>query len=482
MPPKKRNVQLESARCEKKLKKENNSDKSNSSINKSIFSNKESFDFVPEIEEDDKTIQGSDNENELSDLQLSDSDSDDDNWNNEALDDAIRDLDTSIFEKMLQNSKKKDAFISNRPLIYVGNSERTTRRKKAQNYKAAENTTKLTNFFEKKRDNNISENMIQVREYDNNLNESDIDAYKKAVLRLNLILEDKNLSNDLKKRGSIIKQYLNLRLAGIKTMDASLMLSKSVGGGEYHSRLVRNWSKEFIKSGIITVSSRGKHPKIKSLLWHEDVNKMLKEYLLNQKSNVEIKKVKSFIESEVFSRIGIEEEKTISERTCQIWLNELGWFHQKHRKDVYYDGHEREDVVKYREKFLSQMQEYERFMPKPSENDIMIIVEPSLGPGEKRYILVVHDESIFYSNDGKKTFWGPKGHMPLKKKGNGLSLHISEFLTEIDGRLKFENEEACVVMKPGVNREGWWTSELLIKQVKKCTCLLIFKFLKEISC
>ena len=56
--------------------------------------------------------------------------------------------------------------------------------------------------------------------------------------------------------------------------------------------------------------------------------------------------------------------------------------------------------------------------------------------------------------------------MPLRKKGAGLSIHVSDFLTEIDGILRFENEEACVIMKPGVNRDGWWTSELLVKQVR----------------
>jgi hypothetical protein len=47
----------------------------------------------------------------------------------------------------------------------------------------------------------------------------------------------------------------------------------------------------------------------------------------------------------------------------------------------------------------------------------------------------------------------------------GLSLHVSDFLTEVGGRLKFEDEVACVMMKPGVNRDGWWTSEELVKQV-----------------
>ena len=200
---------------------------------------------------------------------------------------------------------------------------------------------------------------------------------------------------------------------------------------------------------------------------HEDINKKLKEYLLEQKSDVSVKKFKEYIESEVFPEIGIEEKKTISVKTAQVWLKKLGWYHQKHHKDIYYDGHEREDVVKYREFFLSQMQEYEKLMPKPSESNILYIIEPLLNQDEKRYVLITHDECVFYANDGKKTFWGPPGHVPLRKKGMGLSLHVSDFLTEIDGRLKFEGEEACVIMKPGANREGWWTSEHLVKQVNQ---------------
>ena len=69
---------------------------------------------------------------------------------------------------------------------------------------------------------------------------------------------------------------------------------------------------------------------------------------------------KEFIESEIFPKIGIEEKKTISERTANIWLKELGWTYQRQHKDIYYDGHERDDVVKYRKIFLTQMEEFER--------------------------------------------------------------------------------------------------------------------------
>ncbi len=44
-------------------------------------------------------------------------------------------------------------------------------------------------------------------------------------------------------------------------------------------------------------------------------------------------------------------------------------------------------------------------------------------------------------------------------------MHVSDFLTEVDGHLKFEEEEACVMMKLGINRDGWWKTDDLIKQV-----------------
>lgn len=57
------------------------------------------------------------------------------------------------------------------------------------------------------------------------------------------------------------------------------------------------------------------------------------------------------------------------------------------------------------------------------------------------------------------------------KKGKWLKFTcFSDFITEVDGRLKFEEEEACVncvMMKPGTNRDGWWKTDGLIKQVIK---------------
>jgi len=50
----------------------------------------------------------------------------------------------------------------------------------------------------------------------------------------------------------------------------------------------------------------------------------------------------------------------ISESTAQRWLAKLGYELKEVKKGVYVDGHEREDVVAYRQKFLEQFTANER--------------------------------------------------------------------------------------------------------------------------
>ena len=105
---------------------------------------------------------------------------------------------------------------------------------------------------------------------------------------------------------------------------------------------------------------------------------------------------------------------------------------------------------------------------------------PSLEQNEKFHSFVVHDESTFFSNDGLKQFWAPEGEQPLRPKFQGSSLHVSEFLCETIGRLRLNQqqreinnnlpeseripEEACVVIRPGKNRDEYWNNDKLAKQ------------------
>ena len=97
--------------------------------------------------------------------------------------------------------------------------------------------------------------------------------------------------------------------------------------------------------------------------------------------------------------MGISKKKTINVATAVRWLHILGYLKQRQKQGIYYDGHERADVVQYRNIFLKQIFEYEKLMSR-YEGENMDQILPDLAEGEKEHILVMHDECIFYSNDG----------------------------------------------------------------------------------
>src|SRR5277367_3474368 len=100
---------------------------------------------------------------------------------------------------------------------------------------------------------------------------------------------------------------------------------------------------------------------------------------------------------------------------------------------MYIDGHERQDIVKYREEFVARWQEYEkRFKIYDNNGDVLStpVGFPVPQIGRFRLILVTHDESTFYETDRRKTKWIHPNEKPTpEKKGEGQSLMVSAFLT-----------------------------------------------------
>src|SRR6266498_4500852 len=112
-------------------------------------------------------------------------------------------------------------------------------------------------------------------------------------------------------------------------------------------------------------------------------------------------KLKEFVKQILLPETGITKQKTISNSTAKRWLNVLGFFHQQQRQGVYFDGHERDDVVEYRKIFLEEIAKYEPYMAS-YDGETMEKILPNLKDNEKEHIFVTHDECIFYSNDGKR--------------------------------------------------------------------------------
>ena len=92
-------------------------------------------------------------------------------------------------------------------------------------------------------------------------------------------------------------------------------------------------------------------------------------------------------------------------------------------------------------------------------DDSLEPISKILEPNTKPVVFFMHDECTFNSNDGRKRLWIHKDHAPIRKKGRGQGLHVSDFLTPV-GRLG--GGTVCEIRKCG--RDVWWTGERMFKQ------------------
>ena len=75
----------------------------------------------------------------------------------------------------------------------------------------------------------------------------------------------------------------------------------------------------------------------------------------------------------------------LSEHTAWQWLVNLGWRSKVLRKGVYMDGHERPDVVEYRNNvFLCDMASHQKKMVRWEQQESKLVcIDPVLMPGKK---------------------------------------------------------------------------------------------------
>lgn len=165
---------------------------------------------------------------------------------------------------------------------------------------------------------------------------------------------------------------------------------------------------------------------------------------------------------EMLDRLG--RTKSISLATARRWLIKMGYRWTKTPKGQYVDGHERDDVVRYRQQvFLPQMVEYMSRMRRWLEDSGWDI------PPEVARALVIwhHDESTFYANDRRYNCWVPPGATAKPyAKGEGASLMIAHFVSADYGWLQSPDgsETAGVLFRAGKNREGYFTNDDILSQ------------------
>src|SRR5436853_2587601 len=98
---------------------------------------------------------------------------------------------------------------------------------------------------------------------------------------------------------------------------------------------------------FIGISFQGKHQKSIRLIDDEDVAEKCHVWIRDQNYKVTPIKFKEFIEQNLLVQLGMNKKKTINISTAVCWLHILGYTKQRQKQGIYYDGHERADVVQY---------------------------------------------------------------------------------------------------------------------------------------
>jgi hypothetical protein len=146
---------------------------------------------------------------------------------------------------------------------------------------------------------------------------------------------------------------------------------------------------------------------------------------------------------------------------------------------LFFDGHEREEHVEYRNEWSKRIMEYREYSETYSYEDVSIVVPPTLPPNVKQHVFVTHDESTFYANDHQQYAWLEESESFILPKSQGRSIMISEFHCPCHGTMRAViNGKAVtsrVVFYPGAAYQGYWTSEHMIAQLQDV--LELFKLL-----
>ncbi|CAG8592250.1 19196_t:CDS:2 [Cetraspora pellucida] len=210
----------------------------------------------------------------------------------------------------------------------------------------------------------------------------------------------------------------------------------------------------FIKTEELLPYCQGKHTKLESLIDAKDF---------------------TYIEDTLFPKlIGHIKEDTILKRTCRNYMYLWGFKYDERRKSIFFDGHEKPDVVAYRNEWLKRMFVYKKNIKDFVSESLEFVLELQLNLGKKEYVQITHDECYFYANDGRRRIWIQKGKNILRLKHLGHFIMVSAFLCSCHGLLRLtdqqlyenlyiKNKETFVIHS--VQVDGYWKAEHMLEQL-----------------
>jgi hypothetical protein len=253
-----------------------------------------------------------------------------------------------------------------------------------------------------------------------------------------------------------------------KWIGASQSVAVSEGRSMGYGRTLRKWCQDFSGDHKTLPENRYGSSSTSALHSDEDLVMDIVVHLQSIGSYFSAGDLLQFINRpEILEKIGRHEPLSI--RTSQRWLKLLGFRWKLEAKGMYTDGHEREDVVKYRQEvFLPTYQGLHRRSAKFDDNGGHVPQGEILSNGELEVVFHHHDESTFYGNDRRKLRWVHSSESPKPyAKGEGLSLMVADFVSSKFGWLTSpdRSQSARVTLRPGKARDGYFSNEEVLGQL-----------------
>jgi hypothetical protein len=208
----------------------------------------------------------------------------------------------------------------------------------------------------------------------------------------------------------------------------------------------------------------GKYVKAENIVWLLDDTKIQEKYGLKQ--TVSLATAKRWMHL-----MDYQWKKTPTGE----WLACLLMPHTKHVKGQYVNGHERADVVYYRQQsFLPTMAKLE-LNARIWVDGLHKMENPARAPLSKATIFWYHDESTFYANDRRDVSWVHTSQTAKPKaKSEGVSLMITDFVSADYGWLCSPDglESAQEVFRAGARRDGYFTNANIVQHAEKAMDIL----------
>jgi hypothetical protein len=145
-------------------------------------------------------------------------------------------------------------------------------------------------------------------------------------------------------------------------LNASLAIARRMGKGAYFARQIRQNEEYLEKHGRLHPSKESAQHGQYTLLDNESVVHGVRQYLAAQNlGSITPHLLCHHVNKVIIPTLDLTMKKaTISEWTAINWLKKLRYTCKDVKKGVYFDGHERPDVIEARKKFPTELTKYER--------------------------------------------------------------------------------------------------------------------------